>query len=167
MARHSLLASRPNRRVGGIQVVILAGVIASSALSCSESEEQGGSANATSTMAADVESPSGSPDGSEAEASEGELKEAVRAYSEAFLTGDAEAAWALLSGRCQDRLSRPEFNSIVAGGAEMYGDAQMESLKVDVLEGTLARVSYAYDDPSINQDQEPWVFENRWRNDDC
>jgi hypothetical protein len=97
-----------------------------------------------------------------------DLETAVRAYSDAFLSGDADTAWDLLSSRCRDRLARAEFNGIVGGGADLYGSASMTDLTVDELSGSLARVTYTYDDPAINQNHEPWVFEDgAWHNDDC
>lgn len=97
-----------------------------------------------------------------------ELEASVRGYSEAFLAGDAEAAWELLSERCRDRLAQSEFTSIVSAGGAMYGDAELTEFEVVDLAGNLARVTYRYDAPEIDQVREPWTLEGGvWRNDDC
>ena len=97
-----------------------------------------------------------------------ELERSVRAYSEAYLGGDAEAAHALLSERCQERLTLDAFRPSVAGGRAAYGEAKMTSLSVDELSGNLARVTYRYDVAAIDQEREPWVREGGgWRQDDC
>ena len=96
------------------------------------------------------------------------LEKNVRAYSEAYLGGDSDAAWDLLSERCQDRLSRPQFNGLVAGAEPLYGDPELRNIDVDELSGSLARVTYTFDDPRLNQMMEPWSFEaGSWRIDDC
>lgn len=85
-----------------------------------------------------------------------------------FLGGDADAAWNLLSTRCRDRLARSDFATAVGQARNIYGGASMTSLEVDTLEGTIARVTYRYDDPSLDQEREPWVLEDgQWRQDDC
>ena len=99
---------------------------------------------------------------------ETQLRADVRKYSGAFLSGDAASAWRMLSERCRDRQNRSEFNQLVSAGAAMYGDARITTLQVDTKHGSLARVSYDYDQPEINQDHEPWAVERgSWRNDDC
>jgi hypothetical protein len=96
------------------------------------------------------------------------LEAAVHAYSDAFLSGDAEAAWNLLSTRCRDRVARSDFNATVQAAAKLYSKSVMSDLVVDELSGPLARVTYEYDNAAINQDHEPWVFEDgSWHEDDC
>lgn len=96
------------------------------------------------------------------------LRSAVKAYSDAYLTGDAKGAYALLSARCQKRMSAPEFRAIVAQARDLYGSAlPIKTYHADV-QGDLARVSYTYDVSAINQDSEPWVLEDgAWHEDDC
>ncbi len=96
------------------------------------------------------------------------LQDAVRAYSAAYLGGEADVAWSILSSRCQDRLGRSEFNALVSGATALYGDAKIQDFHIDELAGTLARVTYTFDNPAINQDREPWSFEDgAWKEDDC
>lgn len=45
----------------------------------------------------------------------------MRAYSDAFLTGDATTAYELLSERCRKRTSLSEFTGIVTAAKQMYG----------------------------------------------
>lgn len=95
------------------------------------------------------------------------LKAAVQSYSDAFLTGDGDAAFALLSKRCQDRLGESTFKAAVGAAGVKYGDAlAFKSYEADI-SGTMARVTYTYAKPEINQDAEPWVNESGWKQDDC
>ena len=97
-----------------------------------------------------------------------ELKAAVQAYSDAFLTGEATTAYKLLSERCRKRTSLSEFTGIVTAAKQMYGSAlplQTYSAKVS---DDLARVTYTYAVKAINQEAEPWTREGgRWHQDDC
>lgn len=111
--------------------------------------------------------PASEEEAPESDLGEAELEAAVRGYSSAFLDGNADDAWDLLSVRCQDRLRRHEFAGIVATAPDLYGGAVLEEIVVEDLSGNLARVSYQYDISEISQDNEPWVFEDGWRNDDC
>lgn len=96
-----------------------------------------------------------------------ELKAAVKSYSDAFLTGDDATAFGLLSKRCQKRTDKKEFETVVAAANLTYGTAlPFTAYKADVSEG-MARVTYAYSKPEINQDSEPWVNEGGWKQDDC
>ncbi|WP_230205343.1 hypothetical protein [Parafrankia elaeagni] len=96
------------------------------------------------------------------------LEAAVRAYSQAYLGGQGSAAYGLLSQRCQARISVADMEALTAAAQEQYGPESITTLTVNTLAGTLARVSYPYPDPAINQREEPWVFENgAWHQDDC
>jgi hypothetical protein len=97
-----------------------------------------------------------------------ELQFAVKAYSDAFLTGDAKTAYALLSERCRKRTSLSEFTGIVATAEQMYGSAlPLETYSAKV-SNDLARVTYTYSIKAINQEAEPWVREDgNWHQDDC
>lgn len=95
------------------------------------------------------------------------LRVAVEDYSEAYLGGDAEAAYALLSARCQDRLSRDEFAVMVAAARETYGPTPIRSLEVEV-DGDMAQATYTYPVAALDQTAEPWVYEQLgWKQDDC
>lgn len=96
------------------------------------------------------------------------LEESVRNYSAAYLGGHPESAHALLSARCQDRLSLAELTAATTAAQRLYGGARMTALDIDTLEGSLARVTYRYDNPAIDQLAEPWTKEDgQWRQDDC
>lgn len=116
----------------------------------------------------------GGSDGSDGSAKTGSddesaaIREAAQAYSDAYLTGDADAAYGLLSQRCQDRMPADQFGAVVQAAKAQYGSAlDFKSFDADV-NGDQARVTYTYDTAAINQDQEPWVKESgEWREDDC
>lgn len=96
------------------------------------------------------------------------LTQAVRAYSDAYLGGRADIAHGLLTERCQERVTLPMLVTATAEAKRLYGGAHMTMLDVDQIEGSLARVTYRYDVPAIDQQSEPWAKENgHWRQDDC
>lgn len=97
-----------------------------------------------------------------------EIEPAVRSYSDAYLSGNADEAHALLTSRCQERTNLAEFRALTALAKEQYGSAQMTEFEVAEQSGGLARVTYRYDQSSIDQEEEPWALEDgEWRNDDC
>lgn len=96
------------------------------------------------------------------------LKKAVQKYSDAFLAGRGTEAYDLLSARCQKRMGKSEFLDIVTQAKATYGSALAIKTFDATISGDLARVTYTYDVPAINQDAEPWVREGgQWREDDC
>jgi hypothetical protein len=96
------------------------------------------------------------------------LKQAVNAYSVSYLSGDGDAAFALLSSRCKARLSETEMRSVTAQAKAIYGQLPIQSYTVNDLSGDLARVTYTYSVAAIDQTKEPWVREGgRWLEDDC
>lgn len=99
---------------------------------------------------------------------DGALRGAVQSYSDAFLTGDADTAYAQLTERCRARTDEAQFASIVEQAADLYGSAlAFETYEADV-NGDQARVTYTYAVAAINQQQEPWAREaGVWHNDDC
>ena len=97
-----------------------------------------------------------------------ELRSAVKAYSDAFLTGDAAAGYKLLSERCRKRTSLSEFTGIVTVAEQMYGSALPLATYSAKVSGDLARVTYTYSIKAINQEAEPWTREGgNWHQDDC
>lgn len=126
----------------------------------------GGASEPTPTTAA-TEATTDEPEGNEPDA-ESAIREAAQAYSDAFLTGDADAAYELFSERCKARTDETEFASNVSVASGMYGEPlPFATFEADV-SGDMARVTYTYADaPEINQDSEPWVNEDGWRQDDC
>jgi hypothetical protein len=95
------------------------------------------------------------------------LKAAVHSFSDAYLSGDDEEAYAMLSDRCQSQVDRDEFRAVVAAAKEMFGPTPIETLDVDV-DGDDGSATYTYPDDALNQTAEPWVFEDHvWHVDDC
>jgi hypothetical protein len=98
---------------------------------------------------------------------EAELRAAVTAYSDAYLGGDGAAAWAILSNRCQARVSQSDMDTATSLAASTYGAQPITSLDVTV-SGDMARATYTYADGTLDQMGEPWTLEDgRWRQDDC
>jgi hypothetical protein len=97
-----------------------------------------------------------------------ELEPAVRAYSDAYLSGNADEVHARMSSRCQERTDLENLRPIVATAKEQYGSAKITSFEVVQESDGLARVSYGYDLSTIDQTEEPWTLQDgEWRNDDC
>jgi hypothetical protein len=101
-------------------------------------------------------------------ADEALLEAAVTAYSDAFLDGRSEEAYAMFSRRCQDAITLSYFTGIVAAAQSVYGASlPIRSFTANV-SGTIALVTYTYDVPAINQASEPWVLEDgAWKLDQC
>lgn len=96
-----------------------------------------------------------------------ELEDAVAAYSSAFLAGDGNAAYALLSERCRDRTPESELVAASEQAAAVFGPDEIETVEVSV-NGAQAKVTYTYATAELNQTGEPWSLEDgAWLNDDC
>jgi len=119
------------------------------------------------TATSTTSSPSSTPSSASASV-EAALRAAVQAYSDAFLSGNAKQAYALLSTRCQERSTLAEFTAITDQAKALYGNPlPMSSFKAQI-SGDLARVTYTYAVSAINQTREPWVRESGdWHEDDC
>lgn len=99
---------------------------------------------------------------------EADIRAAAQSYSDAFLTGDSEAAFDLLSERCQERHGEAGFTAIVELAATQYGVALPFDTFAAEVNDDQARATYTFPDASINQDSEPWVMEGgEWKEDDC
>lgn len=95
------------------------------------------------------------------------VDDAVRSYTAAFLSGNGDKAYDLLSARCQSVLSREQLRKVSAAAAVLYGQARMISLTSQV-HGDHATVTYRFDQPAIDQENQPWVLESgAWRYDHC
>lgn len=92
----------------------------------------------------------------------------MQTYSDAFLGGEPVKAYEVFSARCKKRVSLSEFTGIVTAAGDLYGSAlAIRSYEAQV-SGDLARVTYTYDVPALNQMSEPWAREGgAWRQDDC
>jgi hypothetical protein len=128
-------------------------------------------ASVTAPAAAASPSPTSEPGHPSAAGSDpalAELKAAVQAYSDAFLTGDGKTAYGLLSQRCRKRTTQTQFSGIVDAAKDLYGSALPLKTFTATISGDLARVTYTYSIKAINQDREPWVREDgAWHEDDC
>jgi hypothetical protein len=111
--------------------------------------------------------PAAAPPVTAAQAGAG-LRAAVQAYSDAYLSGQGKVAWGLLSARCQKIYPLEMFSSLTNLAKTVYGGPlRMTSFKAHVAEG-MARVTYTYVVPAINQTDQPWTLEaGGWRDDNC
>ncbi|WP_431878295.1 hypothetical protein [Micromonospora marina] len=99
---------------------------------------------------------------------EAELGQAVVAYSDAFLDGKPTVGYELFSARCKERVTLSEFTGMLTAAKQMYGKAMPLKTFEAQISGDLARVTYTYDVPALNQNKEPWVREDgKWKQDDC
>ncbi|MFD6968367.1 hypothetical protein [Streptomyces sp. NPDC059949] len=98
-----------------------------------------------------------------------DLEKAVRAYSAAYFKPDGATAYATLSKRCQGKAGDAElFAGIVDTAAKAYGKQEIQTLTIDQLAGDMARVSYTYSVPKLNQTSQPWAREGgAWKYDGC
>lgn len=104
----------------------------------------------------------------QAPAGQEELRQAVVAYSDAFLDAKPTVGYDLFSARCKERVTLSEFTGMLTAAKQMYGKAMpLKTFDAEV-SGDLARVTYTYDVPALNQTKEPWVREDgKWKQDDC
>lgn len=95
------------------------------------------------------------------------LEAAVVSYTYAFLSGDEDAAWGLLSERCRDRTPEDQFRAAVREAGAIYGPLEFRRLEVAV-NGDQGQATYVFEATELNQDREPWVREDgEWYNDGC
>ncbi|HWJ64868.1 MAG TPA: hypothetical protein VNS19_23040 [Acidimicrobiales bacterium] len=138
---------------------------------CSGSSEDGAATTTTAADSATTEATgeattsADAPTTTEAEAPS--LEDAVRAYTDAFLGGEDEAAYALLSERCHGEMASADFKDIVDQAEATYGGETITTYDENV-NGNTATVTYELTDPVLNQTNERWVLENgAWLNDEC
>jgi hypothetical protein len=95
------------------------------------------------------------------------IRDAARAYSDAFLTGDSAAAFDRLSARCQNEV-RDTFGTTVFEAQATYGEAlRFESFEAEVT-GDSATVTYTFQKSELDKSDESWVLEDLWwKLDDC
>ncbi|WP_435232853.1 hypothetical protein [Micromonospora aurantiaca (nom. illeg.)] len=104
----------------------------------------------------------------QAASEEAKLRQAVVAYSDAFLDAKPTVGYELFSARCKERVTLSEFTGMLAAAKQMYGKAMPIKTFEAQISGDLARVTYTYDVPALNQNKEPWVREDgKWKQDDC
>jgi hypothetical protein len=95
------------------------------------------------------------------------VEDAVRSYSSAYLRGDSQTAYVMLSTRCRKIINLGQLKAASAGGAALYGQAQLISV-TSIVDGDHASVTYRFSQPAIDQENQPWVREaGRWHYDAC
>lgn len=103
-----------------------------------------------------------------ADGSHAALEAAVRRYSVAYFAGDATTAYGMLSKRCTTAVDKDVYAAAITTEAKAYGKQPIKTVTVDQLSGNLARVSYTYSVPLLNQKSQPWVREGGvWHWDSC
>jgi len=86
-----------------------------------------------------------------------DVEAAVRAYSAAFLGGQAKQAWLMRTTEARKKDSYAMFVTAVNAAHQIYGDATMTSLRVTVNGGT-AKATYRYDVGEIDQKNQRWFL---------
>ena len=95
------------------------------------------------------------------------VEDAVRSYTAAFLSGQGEKAASMLSARCDTPTLRQQTVQASKMAPALYGQARLVSV-VPTVDGDHATVTYRFDQPAIDQEGQPWVFEDgAWRYDKC
>lgn len=97
---------------------------------------------------------------------EQELQKAYLTYVSALLRGDSNVAYDLLTARCRENLTLPEFASETEDAPDLYGKGGPEIITVQAI-GRHGIVVVTY--PSISGAvEEPWLLEHgEWRSDGC
>jgi hypothetical protein len=96
------------------------------------------------------------------------LSVAVKAYSTAYFKPDPAAAGKLLSDRCRDQTSAEAYKAELTQAVANFGHQDIKSVTVDQISGDLARVTYTYSVPALDQHGQPWVREGgAWHYDAC
>jgi hypothetical protein len=95
------------------------------------------------------------------------VESAVRSYTAAFLSGQGAKAADMLSERCNTPAKREEIIAASRIAPALYGQAAIISVEPTV-DGDHARVTYRFNQPAIDQENQPWVEEfGTWRYDKC
>ncbi|MEV7793408.1 nuclear transport factor 2 family protein [Streptomyces sp. NPDC087512] len=98
-----------------------------------------------------------------------DLVQAVKAYTDAYFKGDADAAHSMLSDRCKEKYPQEVYGPIIEQAAADYGDGHPATdVQADV-SGDMARVTYKVQGlPKFDQAQQPWTREGgAWKYDAC
>jgi hypothetical protein len=96
------------------------------------------------------------------------LKAAVTAYSDAFLTGNANVSYALLSTRCRAATPKANWDALLVQAKQAFGKALPITTFEARVSGDRAQVSYTYALAKIDQHDQPWVRESgHWFDDRC
>jgi hypothetical protein len=96
------------------------------------------------------------------------LVAAVKAYSAAYFKPDAAAGHALLSARCQAKISSEDYRAALDQAIATYGHQDVKTVAVDSITTDMARVTYTYSVPALDQHGQIWIREGgAWRYDAC
>jgi hypothetical protein len=96
------------------------------------------------------------------------LKAAVTDYSSAYLGGHGDAAFALMSARCQAATPKAQMDSLASAAQSLYGALPIKTLTVDSQAASDASVSYTYAVSKLDQTHQHWVKESgAWKYDGC
>lgn len=141
--------------------VLAAMIVAVGGVNC------GGSSKTTTSPSATTDSTSALPASSTA-VQDSALRQSVEAYSSAYLGDRPSEAYTLLSARCQAQITSSQMASLTHGAKLLYGAAKLIDYHEDQVIGNSARVTYAYDQPAINQSGQRWTREaGQWHWDAC
>lgn len=101
-------------------------------------------------------------------ATQSALKAAVYRYTSTLLGGSPDAAFAMLSKRCQVDIGRQTYVQEAKAGAALYKGLTLTSYSVDQFAPPVARVTYGTQASALDQTNQPWRYENgAWRWDNC
>lgn len=97
------------------------------------------------------------------------LRVDAQAYTNAYITADLNAAWDLLSTRCQAFIGRHHFDSNSIDANYTYGQPHQITTFYAHVHGRRAELTYSFADaPGLDKTAQPWVRQRgAWRNDDC
>lgn len=100
--------------------------------------------------------------------SEAELAREVRAYGEAYFRADTATAYSHVSARCKEKLPREAYEKVLLNAVSEYGRQGVRLVKVELISGDTALVSYSYDLPQLDEAKQQWARERgQWRFDAC
>src|SRR5690348_6063973 len=82
------------------------------------------------------------------------VESAVRSYTAAFLSGQGDKAASMLSQRCDTPAVREQIISASRLAPALYGQAAIVSVE-PVVNGDNASVTYCFNQPAIDQEDQP------------
>lgn len=146
-----------------LRMCVIAMMVVAAAAGCST-----GSKSDASTPSAATVSSAESVGGSSVDDTTAGLEAAVAAYTKAFGTGDADAAWATVSQRCKKTVPEGQFRAAVLGGPALRPDMVATDIVAEV-DGTQGRATYKTTGEGVGPySEQPWRYEDgAWHWDDC
>jgi hypothetical protein len=112
---------------------------------------------------------SSSDDETDTSSAEEDVEQALRDYTTAMNSGDADTVYELNSERCREQRGMEEAEQAVQLINELYGDIEYETIEVtDITEDTAKVNATTGIDALDGADSARWVLEDgQWRNDSC